>query len=109
MTLEELAEKTAGNITRLRDCAWDGPSDGSAQEDWGTVGAKARTSDGHNRRSFQRRVEALAPFPDDAEVHHFRHWALGWVDHLMVRVYDKDRKLTPAFKRAARWMRKEME
>jgi hypothetical protein len=45
----------------------------------------------------------LERFPDDVEAHTFRHWAVGWVDHLFVRIHDERGEITPAFASIMEW------
>lgn len=35
-------------------------------------------------------------FPKDVSDEHFRHFAVGWIDHLLVRMLDKNGKVTKA-------------
>lgn len=42
-------------------------------------------------------------FPDDVSDRRFSHWAVGWVDHLLVRMLDKKGKVTKAGIASLEW------
>ena len=87
------------------DSVWDGPYDDSDPSTWAVIISYHRDSDPlevSNYRVISKDLEER--FPDDVEQHHFRHWAVGWIDHLFVRAYDQNGKITPAFKAAMEWL-----
>lgn len=43
--------------------------------------------------------DLVAAFPGDVNVERFRHFAVGWIDHLLVKVVDEQGGITPAFRR----------
>lgn len=69
---------------------------------WGfTPFSRNRDSDSLENSNYERIVEDLTnEFPNDFSDEQFDHWAVGWIDQLLVRVYDKRGQITPAFRRA---------
>lgn len=49
------------------------------------------------------RADLEKRFPDDCEVVHCSHWAVGWIDHLAVRMLDDVGEVTPAGIAAIDW------
>lgn len=82
---------------------WE-PRDGSDVYNWTSLVGKHRDSGLLDISNFEVISEDVQKrFPDDVEVVRFGHWAVGWVDELMVRVYDAQGEITPAFEAAAEW------
>jgi hypothetical protein len=95
--IEEKAKAAAGNHRRSEDLLWSAePKDG---ENWALVPTQHRGSDNidkSNAAVIER--EICAQFPDDAHMERFSDWLAGWSENLVLRVYDKAGKITPAFK-----------
>jgi len=100
--IERRAEELAWRNTR--DSIWEGPEDDSDPANWALTVSRSRDSDPLGVSNFEVISEdILRRFPDDAEVHRFRHWAVGWVDHLFVRIRDDRGNITPAFEAIVEW------
>jgi len=100
--IEQRAEQLAWRDTR--DSFWEGPMDESDRTNWAATIAQHRDSDPlavSNYRVISRDLESK--FPDDVEEHRFSHWAVGWMDHLFVRIRDDQGNFTPAFLRVIEW------
>jgi len=96
MSLEERAKEMAGNWKKIRDFSWYGqPED--VDEKWSLFYYSNRDADSVTR-SNAKAFEALADeFPDDVIAQQHSHCAVGHVDGLVIRVYDKSGEITPAF------------
>jgi hypothetical protein len=47
--------------------------------------------------------DLFGKFPDDVSELHSNHWAVGWIDQIMVRVIDDEGNPTPAFEALIEW------
>lgn len=105
MTKSEMrkrAEELAWRDTA--DSYWEGPEDGSDKGDWAVTISKHRDSDAlqvSNYNVISR--DMISRFEDDVEEHSFSHWAVGWVEHLFVRIHDEGGEFTPAFVAIMEW------
>lgn len=72
---------------------------------WGITGPhQTRDSDVLERSNFEViKVDLLEKFPDDIDVIGCSHWAVGWVDSIVCRVYDDDGNITDAFRTIIEW------
>ena len=77
-------------------------------ESWGITFSQSRDSEALERSNYRRiYADLLAKFPEDVTDMRAGHWAVGWVEHVLVRVLadaDADigpENITPAFARAA--------
>ena len=71
------------------------------REGWGIALTQHRDSDTVERSNWRVIVpDMLAQYPDDAAVESASHWAVGWVEHLLVRPG------TAAYAAAERWAAK---
>jgi len=71
---------------------------------WATVVGRTRDSGLMEISNFESIYKDLeTQFPDDVEIHRFGHWGVGWIEEVMVRVYDDVGNITPAFEAAVEW------
>jgi hypothetical protein len=95
--IEEKAKAAAGNHRRAEGLLWSAePKDG---ENWALIPAQHRGSDNIDKSNaviIER--EICEQFPDDAHMERFSDWLAGWSENLVLRVYDQEGKITPAFK-----------
>lgn len=83
---------------------WE-PDDGSDRRNWATFVGHHRDSEPLEESNWQVISEDLQNrFPDDTEVVRFRHWGVGWVEELFVRIRDSRGRITPAFEAGVEWM-----
>ena len=77
---------------------------------WGFTNIdQSRDSDILTKSNFKYITEELMGiFPDDFRIENYNHWAVGWVDRLVCRVYDDDDKkiISSAFYLAMEWLDK---
>lgn len=100
--LKKRAEDLAWRDTR--DSYWEGPSDGSDKSNWAMTVSKHRDSGLLDESNYEVISEDMRTrFPDDVEDVRFSHWAVGWVDHLFVRIHDANGEFTPAFDAIVDW------
>jgi hypothetical protein len=60
-----------------------------------------RDSDALERSNYRRISEDLmAEFPREFRDERMNHWAVGWIDHLLVHVVDRQGHVTAAFRKA---------
>jgi hypothetical protein len=100
-----ITEKDIENaLARPTDFAWFG--DDKFFETWGLCGPSVhRDSDILTQSNFDVIHEDMLEngFSDDIEVHRCSHWAVGWIDHMAVRVIDDEGKPTAAFEYILDW------
>lgn len=66
-------------------------------ETWAFTFSRHRDSDSIQIDNFRVVVETMEEeFPDDFEIVSCSHWAVGWIDHLAVRMLDDEGKVTDA-------------
>jgi hypothetical protein len=100
--LAERAEKLAWRDTS--DSHWDGPTDGSDKSNWAATVSRHRDSDPLAVSNYVVIYQDMIQrFPEDVEDHRFSHFAVGWIDHLFVRIYDANGEFTPAFDAIIEW------
>jgi hypothetical protein len=77
---------------------------------WGFTNIdQSRDSDILTKSNFKYITEELMDiFPDDYRIENYNHWAVGWVDRLVCRVYDDDDKkiISSSFYLAMEWLDK---
>ena len=100
--LEQRAAELAWRDTV--DSYWEGPSDGSDKSAWAMTISKHRDSGLLDESNYEViSADMKKRFPDDVEDVRFSHWAVGWVDHLFVRIRDANGAFTPAFEAIVEW------
>lgn len=71
---------------------------------WGDIIGRHRDSDALANSNFEViEADLKKRFPDDVENHRFGHFAVGWVEELLVRMFNDNGKLTPAGRAAVEW------
>src|SRR5690606_28049681 len=101
--LQQFAEKLAGNWKKFNSFGWYNKPDDA--EDYAIVYLNNRDSTLLEESNAHSIREELKPFleADEPDVYEERHshWACGWVDALVIRVYkeneDGDKTITDAF------------
>lgn len=77
---------------------------------WGFTNIdQSRDSDILTKSNFKYITEELMGiFPDDFRIENYNHWAVGWVDRLVCRVYDDDDQkiISSSFYLAMEWLDK---
>ena len=73
-------------------------------ETWAFMLARHRDSDTVEQSNWHViHTDMAERFPDDIEVVHCSHWAVGWIDHLAVRLLDDAEALTDAGHAILEW------
>jgi len=94
--------------TRPEDFGYWGSDD--MFKTWGFTNIdQNRDSDVLTKSNFKYITEELMDiFPDDYRIENYNHWAVGWVDRLVCRVYDDDDKkiISSSFYLAMEWLDK---
>ena len=102
MTVEEAAEKAAGNWQDFTCFWWIRANEIDAPEDWAIVYTHNRDSGLLDQSNAAVIRTAMKPFADaddpDVVFESHSHWAVGHVDGFSVRVF-KHGEITPAFQR----------
>jgi len=99
MTLEEYAKEKAGNHRKFDSFVWFGSPEDDGN--WAIIVPMHRDSTLVGQSNAHVIHEALAKFveSEDVSFEQHSHWAVGWVDAVCIRVYDKEGNITPAFKK----------
>lgn len=96
--IEEIAKKAAGDWKKIDNFVWfDSPED---EDTWTIISPEHRDStliDKSNSEAIQAALGA-DEFSDDVIIGSATHWAVGWVTHICIRVYDAAGNITPAFR-----------
>lgn len=93
--LQKRAEQSVKETANLRDFAYHGEVD--LGKTWAITISVHRDSgllDQSNYAVIKKDMEER--FPNDVSDERFNHWAVGWVDHLLVRMLDGKGNVTPA-------------
>ena len=102
MTVEEAAEKAAGNWQDFTCFWWIRAREIDAPEDWAIIYTHNRDSGLLDQSNAAVIAKAMQPFADaddpDVVFESHSHWAVGHVDGFSVRVF-KHGEITPAFQR----------
>lgn len=98
-TIEEHASELADNWRRFPSFALSDPPEGV----WACVYTHNRDSDRLERSNAEVYERELRPFMEsedsfDVRPEHHKHFAVGWVDGFLIRVYDDAGQVTEAFK-----------
>ena len=100
-TDQELAEKAVAESARIPDFMYFG--DLPIGETWAFTFSKHRDSTIIDESNWDAIRELLIEkFPDDTEIVHSSHWAVGWIDQPAVRMLDDAGRITPAGAEAIR-------
>ena len=94
----EQAKELAGNHKDFSDFSWfDEPKD---SENWMIIPIETRDGDLLEQSNAAFITKTLKPF--DVEIQRFNHWACGWMDHIIIQVFDgeqKEENITDIFKK----------
>lgn len=95
---ETAVRETAG----LKDFSYHGEVD--LGNTWAITFSKNRDSGLIDQSNYDAiKADLEKRFPKDVSDERFSHFAVGWVDHLLVRMLDKNGKVTKAGKAALEW------
>jgi len=76
-------------------------------ETWALTFGHSRDSDHLEESNWDTITKDLEEkFPDDTEVVTFRHWGVGWIEELAVRMFDGQDRVTRAGLAALEWAKK---
>jgi hypothetical protein len=96
LTLEQFAEKSAGNHRRFDSFMWFARPESSDR--WALVYTHSRDSGLLEKSNAAFIDRELEPFAEDAVVaESHSHFAVGYVDGFAIKVYDDNGSITPAF------------
>ena len=104
---QELAEQIIRESDDIPDFFYTG--DLPLGKTWGMTFSRSRDSDlveVSNFESIQKDLEER--FGNDVTVERFNHWAVGWVDRVMVRMLEDNGNVTPAGIAVLEW-RKQLD
>lgn len=99
---QELAEKAVKEAAGLSDFAYTGEKDLGGT--WAMTFSMNRDSGLLEQSNYEAvKGDLEKRFPKDVSDERFSHFAVGWLDQLLVRMLDKDRKITRAGIAALEW------
>jgi hypothetical protein len=103
LTLEDAAEKAAGNWQRFDSFVWFRDRDLEDADRWAVLYTHHRDSGLLDQSNAKVIAKAMAPFAegDDPDVvfESHSHWAVGHVDGFSIRVFDGNGEITEAFRK----------
>jgi hypothetical protein len=98
----EKAVKEAAELRFSKDFSYHGEAD--LGQTWAMTFSQNRDSGLMEQSNYAAVKEDLEKrFPRDVSDERFNHFAVGWVDHLLVRMLDKNGKVTKAGIAALEW------
>jgi len=97
--VEAAAEKAANNHSKFESFAWFGEPEDS--EKWMLHTISHRDSTLLEESNADAIEKAMKEFDDDCHIEKHNHWAVGYVNTLVIRVYAKrgKKKITKAFRK----------
>jgi len=99
---EQVVQETAG----LKDFSYRGEVD--LGRTWAITFSKHRDSGLLEQSNYDTvKGDLKKKFPKDVSDERFNHWAVGWIDHLLVRMLDSKGKVTKAGKAVLEWKDRE--
>ena len=99
---QKRAEEAVQESASIPDFGYSGDVD--LGKTWAITFSKNRDSNLMEESNYDSIKEDLEKrFPDDVSDEHFSHLAVGWVDHLLVRMLDKRGDVTKAGAAALEW------
>lgn len=100
-----LAEEAVADTARhLRDPDTVYRGEHPLGKTWAITFSKHRDSDVLERTNFEViSTDLQKHFPEDTDIERFSHWAVGWIEYLVVRMLDKQGEVTPAGVAAVDW------
>lgn len=103
LSLEDAAERAAGNWQRFNSFVWFRDKDVEDADQWAIIYTHNRDSGLLDQSNAKVISKAMAPFTegDDADVviESHSHWAVGHVDGFSIRVFDGNGEITEAFRK----------
>jgi hypothetical protein len=108
-TVEEYAQQAKESMLKLRDFGYSGELDLIRCYNPTGVWAFSRFSVCRDSDALERSNweiisgDLLKKFPSLCEVLSTGHWAVGWLNHLVIRLYDKAGKTTPVVEACFEW------
>lgn len=102
------AEEAVKDTANLKDFSYRGEVD--LGRTWAITFSKHRDSGLLQQANFDTvKADLEKRFPKDVSNEQFSHWAVGWIDHLLVRMLDRKGKVTKAGKAALEWKDREKD
>lgn len=102
---QKLAEEAVKETAELKDFGYHGEVD--LGKTWAITFSMNRDSGLLEQSNYKTIKDDLEKrFPKDVSDERFNHWAVGWIDHLLVRMLDKRGKVTKAGVAALEWQDK---
>lgn len=99
---QKLAEEAVKETAGLKDFSYSGEVDlGGTWAITFSVNRDSGILEQSNYATIKGDLEKR--FPKDVSDERFNHWAVGWVDHLLVRMLDKQGKVTKAGIASLEW------
>lgn len=96
------AEEVVKETANLKDFSYRGEVD--LGRTWAITFSKHRDSELLQQSNFDTvKADLEKRFPRDVRDERFDHWAVGWIDHLLVRMLDRNGKVTKAGKAVIEW------
>jgi predicted DCC family thiol-disulfide oxidoreductase YuxK len=103
LTLEDAAEKAAGNWQRFDSFVWFRDHDVEDADRWAIIYTHNRDSGLLDQSNAAVIAKAMAPFAEEDEptvvFESHSHWLVGHVDGFSLRVFDGDGEITEAFRK----------
>ena len=103
--IKELATKAVASFNKITNFGYFG--DLPLGETWAFTISRHRDTDvltESNYETIEKDMETR--FPGDTETVHCGHWAVGWIDHLAVRMLEEDGSPTAAATAILEWKEK---
>ena len=101
--LEAKAKEAVGNWMKSDNFIWDLDAQPKDAENWCIVHTRHRDSEAVTRANARVIEDELRPFTigrnPTVQITRFCHWAFGWVDAVVIKVYLRNGKISRAFQK----------
>jgi len=102
------AEEVVEETSKLKNFSYRGEAD--LGRTWAITFSVHRDSELLQQSNFAVvKADLEKRFPKDVSDERFSHWAVGWIDHLLVRMLDRNGKVTKAGKAVLEWKNREKD
>jgi hypothetical protein len=99
--IQDKAKEAAGNWMKFPDFLWDLSARPKDPENWCIIHTRTRDSEAIDRANARAVEGAMMPFTKGrnptVRLTRFNHWAVGWIDAVVVKVFLRNGKISPAF------------
>lgn len=96
-----LAAELANNHAKFQSFGWSSDERPEDCENWAIVYLSSRDSGLLAKSNESVILSELAPYIHDVVIISHSHWAVGYVDGILIRVYNTDGTITDAFRKYA--------